>query len=131
MNLFLIWLLSVVVFTVLDLFWLIKVAPKLYRANIGHLMAEKVNLVGASLFYVIYHVGLVAFVLVSYQDNLLMGTLMGGLYGLVTYATYDLTNLATLTKWPVKITIIDLVWGTLLTSTSTLVTLLLIGVLGL
>lgn len=131
MNVFFIWLLSVVVFTVLDLFWLIKVAPKLYRANIGHLMSDKVNKIGALLFYIIYHIGLVAFVLLTYRDNLLMGTLMGGLYGLVTYATYDLTNLATLKNWPVKITIIDLVWGTFLTSVSTLVTLLLMGVLGL
>jgi len=131
MNVFFIWLLSVVVFTVLDLFWLIKVAPKLYRANIGHLMSDKVNKIGGLLFYIIYHVGLVAFVLLTYRDNLLLSTLMGGLYGLVTYATYDLTNLATLKNWPVKITIIDLVWGTFLTSVSTLVTLLLMGALGL
>lgn len=131
MNLIFTWLLSVVVFTVLDLFWLIKVAPDLYRANIGHLMSQHVNKIAALLFYVIYHVGLVAFVLIPFQDQWPMGMFMGGLYGLVTYATYDLTNLATLKQWPIKITIIDVLWGTFLTSLSTVVTLFFMGVLGL
>jgi uncharacterized membrane protein len=131
MNIFFTFLLSAIVFTVLDLFWLVKVAPQLYRRHIGHLMAEKVNRIGALLFYVLYHVGLVVFVLLPAQGNLFEGWLLGSLFGLVTYATYDLTNLATLKAWPVKITIIDLMWGTFLTGVSTVITLWLMGVFGL
>lgn len=129
MNNILLWFLSIVVFTVLDLFWLVKVAPKLYRKYIGHLMAEKVYLPGAALFYVLYHIGLTVFVLMPHLEHPFVGALYGGLYGLITYATYDLTNLATLREWPKTITMIDLIWGTILTGVSSLVTLLLIGVI--
>jgi uncharacterized membrane protein len=129
MNTFLIWFVSIVVFTVLDLFWLVKVAPKLYRKYIGHLMSDRVHLPGAAIFYVLYHIGLTVFVLIPHLEHPLVGAMYGGLFGLVMYATYDLTNLATLRDWPKTITVIDLIWGTVLTSASTLFTLLLLGVL--
>ncbi len=122
-------LLTFVVFTVVDLFWLVKVAPKLYRKHIGHLMADKVNRVGALLFYIVFIVGLVLFVIDPHRDHLLLGTLYGGAFGLVTYATYDLTNLATLKAWPVTITIIDLVWGTFVTAATSGLVILILGIL--
>ena len=120
-------MLTFVVFTVVDLFWLVKVAPKLYRKHIGHLMADKVNRIGALLFYVVFIIGLVLFVIYPHQDHLLIGTLYGAAFGLVTYATYDLTNLATLKAWPVTITIIDLVWGTLVTAVTSGLVIFILG----
>ncbi len=117
------------VFTVVDLFWLVTVAPKLYRKHIGHLMADQVNRIGAFLFYVIFIVGLVLFVIYPYQDDLLLGVLYGGAFGLVTYATYDLTNLATLKSWPVTITIIDLLWGTFVTAATSGLVIFILGLL--
>ncbi len=122
-------LLTFVVFTVVDLFWLVKVAPKLYRKHIGHLMADKVNRVGALLFYIVFIVGLVLFVIDPHRDHLLLGIRYGGAFGLVTYATYDLTNLATLKAWPVTITIIDLVWGTFVTAATSGLVILILGIL--
>lgn len=120
-------IITFVAFTLVDLFWLVKVAPKLYRKHIGHLMADKVNRVGALLFYVIYIVGLVLFVIQPHQNHLLLGILYGGAFGLVTYATYDLTNFATLKAWPVTITVIDLVWGTLVTAFTSGLVIVVLG----
>lgn len=120
-------IITFVAFTLVDLFWLVKVAPKLYRKHIGHLMADKVNRVGALLFYVIYIVGLVLFVIQPHQEHLFLGILYGGAFGLVTYATYDLTNLATLKAWPVTITVIDLVWGTLVTAFTSGLVIVVLG----
>jgi uncharacterized membrane protein len=120
---------TLVIFTLVDLVWLVKVAPKLYRKYIGHLMSEKVNMVGAGLFYLIFIIGLVFFVVGPQVNNPLQAFLNGAMFGLVTYATYDLTNLATLKAWPVTITVIDLIWGTLVTAvTSGLVVLILGGI---
>ena len=127
MDFFIQVLVTFLVFTVVDLIWLVKVAPKLYRKHIGHLMAEKINRVGALLFYVIYIIGLVFFVIYPQQANLLLGIAYGAMFGLVTYATYDLTNLATLKQWPIAITVIDLVWGTLVTAVTSGLVILLIG----
>lgn len=122
-------LVTLVIFTLVDLFWLIKVAPKLYRKYIGHLMADKVNRGAAALFYVIFIFGLVFFVIQPNQDNLLQAILAGGIFGLVTYATYDLTNLATLKAWPIPITVIDLIWGTFVTAATSGFVVLLLGVI--
>jgi uncharacterized membrane protein len=123
-------LVSVVVFTLIDLAWLTRFAPTLYRKHIGHLMADKVNRGPALAFYLIFHVGLVYFVILpQLNEPFLIGLLSGALFGLVTYATYDLTNMATLKKWPLTITIIDLVWGTILTALSSVLTILLLGLL--
>lgn len=121
-------LITLVLFTLVDLLWLVKVAPKLYRRFLGHLMANQVNKIAALLFYVIFIIGLVYFVITPSEGQLVTALLSGALFGLVTYATYDLTNLATLKQWPIEITIIDLVWGSFVTGvTSLLVTLILNG----
>jgi uncharacterized membrane protein len=122
-------ILTFVVFTLVDLFWLVKVAPKLYRKHIGHLMADKINRVGALLFYVVFIVGLVLFVVYPHRDHVWLGILYGGAFGLVTYATYDLTNLATLKAWPVTITVIDLVWGTFVTAATSGLVIFILGLL--
>lgn len=107
-----------VIFAVIDAIWLTLVANKFYKNQIGHLLLTKPNLVAAVLFYVIFLIGLVVFVLnvalFSHDWTWALG--LGALFGFVTYATYDLTNLSTLKGFPVKLVIVDLLWGTFVTS---------------
>ncbi len=104
---------------IIDAIWLTVVANKFYKAQLGPLLLEKPNMLAAIAFYVIYVVGIVVFAVmpaVAAGDwKVALG--LGALLGLVAYATYDLTNLATLKGFPVKIVIVDLVWGTVLTAT--------------
>lgn len=114
---------SFVIFFAIDLFWLGIVAKKIYQEEIGHLLKTDVNWIAAVLFYLLFIGGLVVFVLIPavQAGNIWKAILLGALFGFITYATYDLTNLATLKDWPLKITIIDLIWGTFLgASTSTI-----------
>lgn len=109
-------------FAVIDGIWLSFVANKLYRSQLGALLLDKPNLPAAVVFYLVFLVGLVVFVinpaLSSGDWKVALG--LGALFGFVTYATYDLTNLATLKGYPLTITIIDLIWGTVLTASVSL-----------
>jgi uncharacterized membrane protein len=107
------YIITLVVFLAIDMVWLLVIAKSLYAQHLGYLMAPKANLLAAFLFYLLFVLGLMYFVL---NPALLGGSwktaLFSGLFfGLVTYATYDLTNLATIKDWPILITGIDLVWG--------------------
>jgi uncharacterized membrane protein len=104
------------IFFGLDMAWLGVAAKNFYTKQIGFLMTPKVNWVAAILFYLLFLVGLVVFVIAPAveKDSWVRGLLLGALFGLVTYATYDLTNLATLKDWPVALTIVDLIWGMVL-----------------
>ncbi len=101
---------------VLDAFWLSVVANKFYKANIGPLLLEKPNMTAAIIFYVIYVIGVVVFA-ISPAENWKHAVGLGALFGFVAYATYDLTNLATLKGFPTKVVVVDMIWGTLLTAT--------------
>lgn len=113
-----------VVFLVVDLIWLGLVAKDLYNKEIGSLLKPDVNWAAAIIFYLLFILGLVIFVI---EPSVTAGSLgkamlLGAFFGLVTYATYDLTNLATMKDFTLKITLIDLTWGTslgFLTSTLT------------
>lgn len=111
---------------VLDALWLGVIANKLYKQELGSLLLEKPNMVAAIAFYVIFVIGVLVFaVLPAIQAGdwkVALG--LGALLGLVCYATYDLTNLATLKGFPVKIVIIDLVWGMFIAATTATVTYL-------
>lgn len=111
-----VYLLSVPVFFAIDMVWLGLIAPKFYRAQIGHLLAEKVKWFPAILFYLLYLAGLAVFATVpALQAGSWMHALMfGGLFGFFTYMTYDLTNWATLKGWPSLVVAVDLLWGTVL-----------------
>jgi len=114
---------SIVIFFAIDLLWLGIIAKNIYQKYIGELLKPDVNWVAAILFYLLFIGGLVIFVLMPAVDagSWVKALLLGALFGFITYATYDLTNLATLKGWPIQITIIDLIWGTFLgASTSTL-----------
>ena len=102
----------------LDFVWLGFVAKKIYYAEMGKLLLDKPNMAAALLFYVIYVVGVIVFVLnpALEKQSWQYAAGMGALFGLVTYATYDLTNLATMKDFPVTIVVIDLIWGAALTA---------------
>lgn len=116
------YVIAFIVFFVIDLIWLGIVAKNLYQKQIGHLLKTDVNWIAAMVFYALFVAALVIFVLMPAVDKgtLSHAILYGALFGFITYATYDLTNLATLKDWPLSITLIDLAWGTFLgLSTST------------
>jgi uncharacterized membrane protein len=120
MNFVKMYIIAFLIFLVIDAIWLGLVAPKFYKAQIGHLMSDKPNLIAALVFYLVFIVGVVYFVVNPAIEAQSMSKLLisGILFGFITYATYDLTNLATLKDWPITVTIVDLIWGT---SLSTLV----------
>ena len=106
----------------IDLLWLGVIAKPLYQQGIGHLMAEKPNLVAAALFYLLYPVGIVIFAVApdAVSASWIKTFTAGALLGLFAYATYDLTNLATLKGWPVSLALVDMAWGSLVTGLSAL-----------
>jgi len=101
------------VFFAIDMVWLGFVAKTFYQKHIGFLMSTNVSWVPAILFYLLFIAGLVVFVITPAVESKswTYALLYGALFGLVTYATYDLTNLATLKNWPLLVTVVDLLWG--------------------
>lgn len=114
-------LVAALVFSAMDAVWLGLVATKFYKTHIGFIMADKPNWIAAVLFYTIFLIGLVIFA-INPADSATKALALGALFGLVTYATYDLTNQATLAKWPVIVTTVDLVWGVVISATTAFVT---------
>jgi len=107
---------TLVAFFAIDLVWLGLVARTFYRNYLGFLMAPQVNWPAALIFYLLFVVGILVFaILPGLEAGSLKTTLVrAALLGLIAYATYDLTNLATLKDWPVIVTVVDLIWGTVL-----------------
>jgi uncharacterized membrane protein len=128
MNVLLYFIVAFVAFLAVDALWLGLVAPKFYKNQIGHLMAVKPNFTAAAIFYFIFIVGLVYFVLLPAltDESWVTALSNGALFGLVTYATYDLTNLATLRDWPITMVIVDLTWGIVLSTTVSLLSYFII-----
>jgi uncharacterized membrane protein len=112
------YVISLVVFFALDAVWLGFLAKNFYRDQIGFLMKDNINWLAGILFYLIYIAGLVFFVISPAfgKDSWTQAFLHGALFGLIAYCAYDLTNLATIKNWPVLITIVDLIWGMVLSS---------------
>lgn len=118
------YLIALPVFLVIDMIWLGLVAKNFYSKHLGFLMRPDVNWLAAIIFYLIFIVGLVWFVVTPALDkgSWLNALLFGALFGLITYATYDLTNLATLRNWPLIVTIVDLIWGMALSASVSVIT---------
>jgi uncharacterized membrane protein len=108
------------VFLLVDLVWLGFAAKAFYRTNIGALLADQINLTAAVIFYLLYIVGIVIFAISPALESGSWRTslAMGALFGFFAYATYDMTNLATLRDWPVAVAAVDMAWGTFLTGLS-------------
>lgn len=116
------------IFFLIDLFWLGLAAKGLYARHVGELMRERVNWTAALLFYAIYIGGILTFVVVpALQDgsSLLRTAIMGGLLGFFAYSTFDLTCLALIRGWSVAITVVDMIWGTVLTGSTAAAAVLL------
>ena len=115
-KLILTYILTTLVFFAIDLAWLGIVAKNLYQKYLGHLLGE-VNWIAAFVFYFIFITGIFIFAIMPAleRNSWTYALLYGSLFGFFTYATYDLTNLATLKDWPIAIVFIDIVWGMVLT----------------
>ncbi len=110
-------LIATLLFCLLDYLWLGKVANKFYRDNLVSFLAKKPNLRAAVVFYILFIIGLLVFAVTPARHQsqpILQAVRLGALYGFFTYCTYDLTNLATLKAWPVKLAVVDIAWGTIL-----------------
>ena len=110
--------LTFLVFLGIDAVWLGIIAKNLYSTKIGHLMADSPNLLAALIFYALNIIGIIIFAInpALNKGGLQTAAIYGAIYGFMTYATYDLTNLATLRDWPLTVTIIDIIWGSVLTA---------------
>ena len=110
------YLLTVPVFFIIDLIWLGVVAKKFYRRHLDFILSPHVNWPAAITFYLIYIIGIIVFAVVPAigRGSLMHALVWGGLYGFFTYATYDLTNMALIKGWPLKIVIVDILWGMVL-----------------
>jgi len=126
------YLIALPVFFGIDMVWLTLVAKNFYTKKIGYLMAKNPNLFAAFIFYLIFIAGLVIFVISPALEKKmwLSALLNGAFFGLVTYATYDLTNLA-IKDWPVLVTVIDLLWGMFLSASVSVISYLIATKIGL
>lgn len=109
-----------VVFLAIDAIWLTLAAQRLYRPLMGDMLLESFRLVPAMLFYLVYIAGIVVFAVAPAlaSERWTTAALYGAVLGFFAYATYDLTNQATLRNWPVAVTVADLCWGTFLTASA-------------
>ena len=116
-KLILAYLLTAVVFFAIDLTWMGLISKNFYRKYLGGFLSDTVNWTAAFVFYALFIIGIFIFsILPAVEKNSFShAVIMGGLFGFFTYATYDLTNLATLKNWPLTIVYIDIIWGTILT----------------
>ena len=126
---FKLFIIALPVFFVIDMVWLVVVARKFYKEQIGFIMTPDINWIAAVIFYLLFIAGLVSFVIspAVEKQSWLHALLFGAFFGLVSYATYDLTNLATLRDWPVLVTVVDLAWGTVLGAAVSVTTFLVAG----
>ncbi len=121
-----VYLIALVVFFAIDMIWLGWLSVDFYDRHIGHLLGP-VNWVAAALFYLMFIAGIVLFGVRPGLQSGSPGTaaLWGGLFGFFTYATYDLTNLATLREWPVILVLVDIAWGIALCASVAFITCLI------
>lgn len=117
-------LIALPAFFVIDMVWLILVARKFYSEQLGFLMRPDIRWAAAVLFYLLFIAALVTFVIgpAVEKHSWVHALIYGTFFGLVTYATYDLTNLATLKDWPLLVTIVDLIWGMVLAASVSVIT---------
>jgi uncharacterized membrane protein len=127
------YLIALPVFFAIDMVWLGLVAKNFYRSQIGFLMTSNINWLAAIIFYLLFIVGLVLFVIMPAveKSSWIHALLFGALFGFIAYATYDLTNLATIKDWPLLVTIVDLVWGAVLALSVSVVTYFIAHKIGL
>lgn len=123
------YLVALVTFVAADMVWLGTMAPRLYRPTLGDIAISGVNLPPAILFYIVYPAGLVIFVInpALKSGSISAAVLYGALFGFFTYATYDLTNYATLRNWTMQLTVVDTAWGIILGAITSVIAFALVG----
>lgn len=111
------YLLTTIVFFAVDMTWLGFIAKDLYKKYLSNFLSDKVNWPAAIIFYLLFIIGIFYFAILPAveKNSLAKAIISGALFGFFTYATYDLTNLATLKDWPLPIVFIDIIWGSVLT----------------
>ncbi|MFN3188430.1 MAG: DUF2177 family protein [Candidatus Paceibacteria bacterium] len=112
---FTLYAISVPIFFLIDMLWLGLIARGFYQDKLGHLMGD-VNWIAAIIFYLVFLLGLTYFAIYPsvVSSSFLAAITLGALFGFFTYATYDLTNFATLRDWPLSVVLVDILWGTIL-----------------
>jgi uncharacterized membrane protein len=117
------YIVSLIVFLGVDFVWLSTMGAALYRATLGDLLAPSVRLPPAVVFYLAYPIGIVVFAVMPAlaTESWLRGAALGALFGAIAYATYDLTNFATLRTWSLQITVLDIIYGTVATAAAAVV----------
>ncbi|MDZ4715121.1 MAG: DUF2177 family protein [Cytophagales bacterium] len=110
--------LTTLVFFAVDLLWLGVVAKGFYKKHLGGFLSDQVNWTAAIIFYLLFIVGIFVFAILPAveKSSLTKAIILGALFGFFTYATYDLTNLATMKGWPLTIVFVDIAWGSFLTA---------------
>lgn len=123
------YLISIAIFFAIDMVWLGLIARNFYKEKLGFILSGHVNWAAAIVFYLLYIGGILYFaVLPALKDSNWQTALFNGaILGLVCYATYDLTNMATINKWPLIVVIVDIVWGIILTGSVAALTYLSAG----
>ena len=115
------YLATLAAFFVIDIVWLAYIARPFYQKYLGFLLTPEPNWFAAVIFYLLFIIGILVFAVLPglKVDSLKISLVYGALFGLITYATYDLTNLATVKDWPLIVTVVDLIWGTVLSTSVT------------
>lgn len=124
MNFIKLYLAALPVFVLLDALWIGVISKGFYQKHLGYLFTDRVNYIAAATFYLLFLAGLVFFVLTPSLEKKtwVYALFAGALFGLVTYATYDLTNLATVKNWPLVVTVVDLIWGAAVSALVSMIT---------
>jgi uncharacterized membrane protein len=112
------YLITFMVFLIVDMLWLVVIAKGIYQKYLGGFITDNVNWTAAIIFYFIYVVGISIFAIYPSvnKGSVYHAIMLGALFGFFKYATYDLTNLATLKGWPLPIVFIDIIWGSVISA---------------
>lgn len=110
--------LTTIVFFAIDMLWLGFIAKNFYGRQLAQFLAPEVNWIAAIIFYLLFIIGIFIFAILPAveKQSWSQALVYGALFGFFTYATYDLTNLATLSNWPIKVVVVDILWGIFLTA---------------
>ncbi len=120
-----VYLVTLAIFLIIDFFWLGLIAKNLYRAKLGFILKDKFDMKAAFIFYFIYVSGLVFFV-IGRANSWQYALFAGMFFGITTYSTYNLTNLATLKNWPLSLSFYDISWGAFLCGATSLLSYLIL-----
>jgi uncharacterized membrane protein len=131
MTLAITYFVALLIFLALDAIWLTTMGKPFYAAELGALLREKPDFVSAFGFYLLFIAGLVVFVINPSlaSGKLAHAVIFGAFFGLVTYATYDMTNLATIKGFTTRVAVVDMIWGAFLSSTVSALTFLIVRAL--